>query len=289
MKIRFFKDWLSFSHGERRGIIFLAALLLIVLLLPLLMRRSSTRREPAADVEHLHALAAKLGEATPLPQRGKPPVSAPTPPPAAFAFDPNTVSRDSLLLLGFSPKQAAAIAKYRERSGGFRASADFLTLHIITEAQRKRLLPLVFVASTHNEYARPAVVELNTADTALLCTLPGIGPYFAQKIVDYREALGGYVATEQLLEIAHFGDERLQGLAGRIAVDACKVQPFELCEENHERMRRHPYIGAYTAHGIAQYIRYKHKHYEGPATLDELAANNVVTSLQAHKLRPYVK
>ena len=38
-------------------------------------------------------------------------------------------------------------------------------------------------------------VELNTADTATLKKIPGIGSYYARRIVDYRNRLGGFVSV----------------------------------------------------------------------------------------------
>lgn len=45
---------------------------------------------------------------------------------------------------------------------------------------------------------------LNTADSAALVTVPGIGPYFARKVIWYGERLGGYVSVDQLDEIEGF-------------------------------------------------------------------------------------
>ena len=44
-------------------------------------------------------------------------------------------------------------------------------------------------------------VELNTADTATLKKIPGIGSYYARRIVDYRNRLGGFVSVAQLKEM----------------------------------------------------------------------------------------
>ncbi len=301
MKFRFLKDWFSFSRGERRGAIFLASLLVLLLLIPLFLRYCSSPKVADANVEQLREYASYVEEnmsAQPIDTvRTETSVK---PSAISFTFDPNTIARDSLLLLGFSPKQSDAIIKYRERGSGFRTPADFLKLNVITERQRERLQPFVSVNPTlakkssfqrdtfsrTTSYSRPLImVELNTADTALLRTLPGIGAYSAKKIVDYREALGGYVAIEQLLEINNFGQERLQKLESRITVDLNKVQRFELKEENMEVMRKHPYVGAYAARGIVQYVKRKGV----PVSIDELSNNNIITSLQARKLQPYVK
>lgn len=49
------------------------------------------------------------------------------------------------------------------------------------------------------------LVNINQADAALLETLPGIGPSFAKKIVDYREVNGGFTSLEELMAISGIG------------------------------------------------------------------------------------
>ena len=62
-------------------------------------------------------------------------------------------------------------------------------------------------------YQRPVKIKetehivLNTADTTSLITIPGIGPYYARKIVQYGNRLGGYVSVDQLDEIDDFPTE----------------------------------------------------------------------------------
>jgi DNA uptake protein ComE-like DNA-binding protein len=308
---RFLKDWMAFSKGERRGTLVLGALLLLLLLAPPIYRYFLRPKPAESDLAQLRQYAAQLNAAA-QPQFDQLAESAVEKPPQqrerkTFRFDPNTISADSLELLGFSPKQAAAIARYRDRGGRFRTATDFLKLGVITDKQKERLAAYVDVAplppkdfpqkdsaprfgaataaATAAAAAAAQPVELNAADTALLCTLPGIGKYFAQKIVEYREQLGGYTSTAQLLEIKNFGDERMQRLAGRVSVDTSAAQKFTLSEESLELMRRHPYLGAYAARGIVQYAKRK----GSPATLDELLKNNLITSLQAEKVKRYVK
>lgn len=283
----------------------MGALLLLLLLAPPVYRLCVRPTLSDSDISQLREYAARLNEAAQAqfdalqesalekrPQQGEGKI---------FKFDPNSISVDSLTLLGFSPKQAAAIARYRERGGRFRTANDFLKLGVVSEKQKKRLQSSINItplatqpfpkkdsaryAKEKTEMAAAQPVELNAADTALLRTLPGIGQYFAQKIVEYREQLGGYTSAEQLLEIKNFGSERMQRLAARVSVDTLLVQKFTLSEENLELMRRHPYLGAYAARGVAQYAKRK----GSAATLDELIKNSLVTSLQAEKLRAYVK
>lgn len=45
-------------------------------------------------------------------------------------------------------------------------------------------------------------VNINTADKALLCTLPGIGESRAADIIAYREAHGGFESCEELMQVS---------------------------------------------------------------------------------------
>ncbi len=44
-------------------------------------------------------------------------------------------------------------------------------------------------------------IEINSADTAMLMRIRGIGPVFSRRIVRYREILGGYHNVAQLREV----------------------------------------------------------------------------------------
>lgn len=58
----------------------------------------------------------------------------------------------------------------------------------------------------------PDIINLNTATEELLVTLPGIGPAYARRIIEWREANGLFTEKEQLLEIRGIGERRLEQL-----------------------------------------------------------------------------
>ncbi|PZE26835.1 ComEA family DNA-binding protein [Curtobacterium sp. MCLR17_055] len=63
-----------------------------------------------------------------------------------------------------------------------------------------------------------AVVDLNTADQAVLETLPGIGPGLAGRIIAWRDEHGRFTAAEDLLDVSGIGDVRFAELRDRVRV-----------------------------------------------------------------------
>lgn len=62
------------------------------------------------------------------------------------------------------------------------------------------------------------LVGLNTATTTELDALPGIGPVLAQRIVDFREANGGFTSVEELAEVTGIGDAVLADVRPLVTV-----------------------------------------------------------------------
>ena len=64
--------------------------------------------------------------------------------------------------------------------------------------------------------AAPIKINVNAADAATLCALPGIGPVFAARIVAYREAHGPFEKAEDLTAVAGIGPRTVDRLRPHI-------------------------------------------------------------------------
>lgn len=160
----------------------------------------------------------------------------------SFRFDPNTVSQEDLMRLGFSEKQAQSIIHYPEKGGRFRRKEDFANSYVVADSVYERLKPYIDIPK----------IDINRADSAALTALPGIGKWFAAKIVSYREELGGYSYPEQLMDIWHFDREKYDGLSDLITLSP--AAPYPLWTLPEERLALHPYIGSRSrAHAIVLY------------------------------------
>lgn len=61
-------------------------------------------------------------------------------------------------------------------------------------------------------------VNLNTASTAQLCTLPGIGESRAKSIIAYREANGGFQTTEEIMSVEGIKEGAYAKIKDKISV-----------------------------------------------------------------------
>lgn len=95
-----------------------------------------------------------------------------------------------------------------------------------------------------------ATVDINLADSALLCRIPGIGPYFSRKLINYRRRLGGFVAVEQLLEIENFPAD---ALAWMEVSDTTVLVRLDVNHISTRQLAKHPYMGYYRASEITGY------------------------------------
>ncbi len=161
-----------------------------------------------------------------------------------FIFNPNTVSIDDLCRLGFTRKQAQSIANYRSKGGRFRRKEDFAKSFVVADSVYRRLEPYINIPKT----------DLNKADSAAFDALPGIGGWFAARMIEHRKALGGYSYKEQLMDIYRFDEKKFKALEDLVEVDDGYVTPYKLWTLPADSLRLHPYVGNYeTARAIVLY------------------------------------
>jgi len=189
-----------------------------------------------------------------------------------FRFDPNTVSIKDLCRLGFSQKQAQSIDNYRRKGGRFSRPSDFAKSYVVSDSIYRRLEPYIDIP----------LVDLNLADSAAFDALPGIGGWFAARMIEHREALGGYSYKEQLMDIYRFDQEKFDALSDLVTVSKENARPYPLWNLPADSLRRHPYIGNFeTAKAIVLYRESTPRH---EWTTDALLDAGVITASQHDKL-----
>lgn len=220
------------------------------------------------------------------------------------AFDPNTADSTLLLSLGLQPWQVRSIYRYRAKGGIYRQPSDFARLYGLTVKQYKELLPYIHISDEYKPaaevYGRTDAVRsgrdtlrypvklqpgqyvtLDDADTASLRKVPGIGRYYASRIVRYRNDLGGYVSVAQLSEIEGIPEAALS----YFRVTGGAVRKLNLNRLTLNELKHHPYINFYQARRIIDYRRLK-----GPLhSIDDLRLLKDFSQHDIDRLRPYVE
>lgn len=132
---------------------------------------------------------------------------------------------------------------------------------------------------------KPLVVELNSADTLTLQLLHGIGPVFAQRIVRYRDQLGGFYCVEQLREVYGMTEGRYQSLVPHLTVTTDSIRYIDINRISVKELMRHPYIDAYLARDI---IRYRDKGHPY-RSVDDLRLVATMDDTTLVRLMPYLR
>jgi len=213
-----------------------------------------------------------------------------------FDFDPNALPEKDWKRLGFSEKQIKSIKNFESKGGKFRKKEDLKKMYCIKEDVYFSLEPYIriaaeskpaaiFVASKVITVAAPqALVEINTADSAQLTNLKGIGPFFAKMIIKYRDQLGGFYAKEQLMEVWKFDKEKYDAIEKSITVDPARIRKINLnaCEADQLK-------GAYLKWNAANAIVNYRKQHGKFKTIDDIRKTDLVDEETLRKIAPYLE
>lgn len=224
-----------------------------------------------------------------------------------FPFDPNTADSNTLRRLGLSPRIIRNIYRYRQAGGVFGKTSDFARLYGLTKKQYRELEPYIRIADDYTPASewveqqkdnqqqwhstdplpfphQPKLnagehIALNEADTNALKTVPGIGSYFAKKIMNYRKRLGGFHSVEQLMEIEHFPEEAIP----YFTIVSSHTVRINLNTATLQQMMQHPYISFYQARDITEYRRLRGK----INSLSDLSTLKSFNENSLRRLAPY--
>jgi len=141
-------------------------------------------------------------------------------------------------------------------------------------------------SSPVNEKANTTIsrIDINTADTNLLMTLPKMTSYCAYMIVRYRKKLGGYYTTRQLREVWGMDSVIYKAVQDKVWADTTLVQKIDINRADIKQLGYHPYIRYYLAKAIVNY-RDEHGLFTSIQALHKMAAIDDSTYL---KIMPYV-
>lgn len=304
------KSYFHFTKKERHGIFILTALATISVAVSIL-HPYIFQSEPTE--EHNYADAMALLEAqsidtassrvrykkdyrsyTPYVKNEYPSLKS-----ELFYFDPNTISEKEWRRLGLRDKTISIIQNYLAKGGHFREAADIKKIWGLEENLANRIIPYARITNPQSylikEYPEKDVkknqtaktyeiVNINEGDTTALIQLPGIGPKLSQRIIKYRDRLGGFYHVDQVAETFGLPDSTFQKIREWLKVETENIKKININTATLDNLRAHPYIRYHLANALVQY-RQQHKLY---ASVNEIRNIMLVDDSTYRKVAPYL-
>lgn len=289
-------DYFTFTRRERIGVLVLLALISFTFLLPRLLNKNTAARPVHTDtawMAELRKLEASDSIDVPQKRRYKRDPSAytferptgKTTPATLFPFDPNTLNDEGWRKLGVSDKTILTIRKYLAKGGRFHKPEDLKKVYGLRPDHVARMLPFVTIAEREQPpypaaksqsspaRTRASPVDVNTADTAALIALPGIGSKLAQRIVTFRDKLGGFYSVDQVGEVYGLADSVFQKIRRYLTISTPSVKKIDLNNATLDELKIHPYFRYNVAKAIVAY-RDEHGPFSNLEELKKIAAMN---------------
>ncbi len=126
-------------------------------------------------------------------------------------------------------------------------------------------------SAKHHVKARKKIepFEINQADTSAFIALPMIGSKLAQRIVNFREKLGGFVRVQQVGEVYGVNDTVFTIIKPYLICDASLAKKIRINSADVKTLASHPYIRWQWANAIVNY-RSQHAHFKSIRDLEQI-------------------
>ena len=220
-----------------------------------------------------------------------------------FYFDPNAATAADWQRLGIREKTVATIKNYLSKGGHFYKPEDIGKIWGLHPDEIERLIPYIQIAQKENNYPQKnyeqkaseaktfdkpkystLLVDVNSADTTAFIALPGIGSKLAQRIINFRDKLGGFYKAEQVAETFGLPDSTFQKIKSRLNISNTAIKQFNINSATVDEMKPHPYIRYNIANAIVQY-RTQHGNFSSVSDIKKIM---MVTDEVFNKVAPYL-
>ena len=296
----FLKDYFSYSRRERNGIILLLAIILIIiiayLILPLInINQEFNLKKYETELNDFEKSLESLNKKNSYDIKKKSDINNDYKY-QLFRFNPNTSNINDLRKLGFKEQVIRNIIKYRSKGGCFRRKEDLLKIYGIDTSLFYRVVPFMCLNNNNSkkiyteEYSnspyniKNGPVNINKADTHLISELFGTENFLSERLIKYRNLLGGFVNKKQFDEIYGLNRKQYNLIINNIFIDTSLIRKININKTDKQTLNKHPYLNKYYAKAIIKY-----RSFAGEIkSINELLANNILPENIFLKIRPYL-
>jgi competence protein ComEA len=296
----FLKEYFSYSRKERNGIILLLAIVFIIiiayLLLPLInINQEFNLEKYESKLDDFKNSLENVSKQKSYETKTKTDINN-NDEHQLFMFNPNTANVNDLRKLGFKEKVIRNIIKYRNKGGYFQRKIDLLKIYSIDTFLYYRLVNFIYLnhndsTDTYGEESSCSTVNknnglfnINKADTHLISELFGTEDLISERIIKYRNLLGGFVNKKQFDEIYGLRSEQHNLITNNVFIDTTLIRRININKTDERTLDKHPYLNKYYAKAIIKYRDFKGE----IKSINELSANNILPENIFFRIRPYL-
>ena len=283
-----------FTAGQRRGIV-----LLILIIFAVIIFRVGVRKEfffagkPSVDsaairyADKLQSLIDSAGKVS----RKKAPRKINVQEYSFSKFDPNTVDSSTLISFGLSAKVVQNLLNYRHKGGEFRTISDVNKLYTVTDRIYRKMVPYIDIEETVNitdsvviDFDPIVYININSAIQTELLLLNGVGEILSERIIKYRDLLGGFYNISQLNEVYGLKNQTINNIKESIIIDKTLINTIDINEADFKTLASHPYISGHKAKSILKFRNIKNR----IDTLPQLVDYKILSTEEYNRLRYYL-
>lgn len=248
--MNFFNNYFIFSNSEKKGIFIFVCVLFLMTLFYMVMPYFFIN-EKYDFTEFKKELEAKKGISEKRDFQ-------------LFNFNPNLISRDSLLLLGLSSKQSFNIVNYRKKVGQFKSEKDFRKIYSIEDSLANVLAPYLTFSNNRSKQ-KVASISKNRNDSLFNFNPNSVSEYEleslglssgqAKTLINFKQKGGKFYKKEDLKKIYSISDELYNKLEPYISIerDENEISIIELNSATKEKLKKIRGIGEKTAERLIVY------------------------------------
>ncbi len=297
----FWKQYFNFTKGERNAFFVLLFITAIFILIPFILPPKKWAKTDFSEFEKYENqidTSTKKEFVDYTKQYAEYPTKTYTAAKTTkFLFNPNTANVQEFEKLGIPTYVANRILKFRGAGAVFYIKADFKKIYGLDENLYNDLYPYINLPETKTYTPKPfddkpsyqpktyALIDINTADTATLNRLPGIGNVLSARIVVFRDKLGGFYSFEQLGEVYGLKPEVLEKIKPKLKADFTIQKYININTATAAELAQHPYIKKKFADIIVNY-RQQHGNY---TKAEDLLKTKIIDEATVNKLRGYLR
>jgi competence ComEA-like helix-hairpin-helix protein len=283
-----------FTAGQRRGIV-----LLILIIFAVIIFRVGVRKEfffagkPPVDsaairyADRLQAIIDSAGKVS----RKKVPRKIHVQEYNFAKFDPNTVDSSTLIGFGLSAKVVQNLLNYRHKGGEFKTISDVNKLYTVTDRIYRKMVPYIDIKKTVNvpdsvvvDFDPIVYININSAIQTELLLLNGVGEILSERIIKYRDLLGGFYNITQLKEVYGLKNQTINNIKESIIIDKSLISTIDINKADFKTLASHPYISGHKAKSILKFRNIKNR----IDTLPQLVDYKILSTDEYNRLKYYL-